>query len=154
MADERSWTEVASNEVFDKLYSVTKYGRGGCYQTNTSTTTASPPHTATATDISACPFPHGRYWSGAADGARKKFSSVTVAAMKSLLRAMRASPPDADADADGQDDDCIDSLHTRRNAFKMLAFLLTEAAQASVKVDAEAQVRQCCERPPCVLGLR
>jgi hypothetical protein len=80
-----------------------------------------------------------RHWGGVQEPSRKKLVSIVCAALKSLLRALKAAPPSDDADADADDDDGTpeDSVHTRRNAFKMLLFLLTEVATTSARLEAE-----------------
>ena len=76
--------------------------------------------------------------------------------MKSLIKALKAAPAGAmgaaAGDSDGDDDDgddagSADSLQTRRNAFKMLCFLLTEVAQSSAKLEAEAAAAAAGDKP-------
>ena len=75
--------------------------------------------------------------------------SLTASALGSLLRTMKRSATGKAAlpldESDAEEEDAIDndggeedSVATRRNAFKMLAFLLAEVSLASAGLDTEA----------------
>lgn len=85
-----------------------------------------------------------RYWAELSDPSREKFVGAVGLALNACVRALASpSAPVADSDNDSGSDEEGDegSVTSRRNGFKQLVFLLSEAALACARVDADAAAK-------------
>ena len=110
LQDAGAWTNITSNYVFDKLYSVAKFW----------------------TDVG--PDTHKAFFATVTGG----LNAVLAAVDKAGTAAAADDNVDADADDADDADDAAAAMASRRNAFKMFVFLLTEGVLACAAATAKA----------------